>query len=402
MSVTFADIENAAALLVGHVVRTPSIYADALSRATGADVYLKVENFQVTGSFKARGALVKLASLSDDEKSRGIVAASAGNHAQGVAYHAGRLGIQATIYMPEGTPFTKVGRTEAHGANVILTGADFNAARETAIAHAEKTNALFVPPYDDPAIIAGQGTVAVELIEDVADLDALIAPIGGGGLMAGCAIAASHMRPSLELIGAQTRQYPSMSKAVGSSLGGITLADGIAVKSAGSLTRPIIETHVSDVVLLDEQQIESAVRELVEGQCIVAEGSGAAGVAALLADPGRFAGRRVGIVVSGGNIDSRLLASVLMRGLVRSGRLVRLRIAISDLPGTLSKVSGLIGKHGGNIIEVYHQRLFFDVPIRQTDLDVVIETVDDDHVRKLVTVLQDAGFETRELSNSSI
>ena len=304
--------------------------------------------------------------------------------------------------MPEGTPFTKVGRTEALGAKVELKGADFHAAREAALAHAEETGMLFIAPFDDEHVIAGQGTAALEFLEDAPDLDVLMVPIGGGGLMAGCAIAAKALNPKIELIGAQTAIYPSMAMALKgepfTGNGGITIADGIAVKSPGELTTPIIAEHVSDVAVLSEDELEEAVLTLADGQRIVAEGAGGAGVAALLASGDKYAGRRVGIVISGGNIDSRLLSNVLLRGLVRGGRMVSLRIGMSDRPGMLSEVSGLIGGLGGNILEVYHQRLFFDGPIKDTELDVVIETVDVEHVRAIVKALCNAGFNTRVLS----
>ncbi len=402
MTVTIDAIRDAARQLQGEIIRTPALPVRRLSRATGAEVYLKLENLQVTGSFKVRGAGIKLGSLSDDERARGVVAASAGNHAQGVAYHAGRLGIAATIYMPEGTPFTKVGRTEDLGAKVVLEGVDFNAARDAALAHAGETGKLFIPPFDDPHVIAGQGTVALEFLEDVPDLDILIVPIGGGGLMAGCAIAAHAINPGIEMIGAQTALYPSMAQALKGEQptgAGTTIAEGIAVKTPGEITRPIIADHVRDIAVLSEDQIEAAVLALAEGQRIVAEGAGAAGVAALLAGDGKYAGKKVGIVISGGNIDSRLLSNVLLRGLVRGGRMVSLRIGMSDRPGMLSEVAGLIGGLGGNILEVYHQRLFTDGPIRDTELDVVIETIDAEHARAIVAALCNAGFQTRVLSN---
>lgn len=402
MTVTIETIRDAARLLEGEIIRTPALPVRRLSRASGADVYLKLENLQVTGSFKVRGAGVKLHSLTEDERARGVVAASAGNHAQGVAYHAGRHNIAATIYMPEGTPFTKVGRTEDLGAKVVLEGIDFNAARDAALAHAEETGKLFIAPFDDPHVIAGQGTVALELLEDIPDLDILIVPIGGGGLMAGCAIAAHAINPGIEMIGAQTALYPSMAQALkgeASTGAGTTIAEGIAVKTPGEITRPIIADHVTDITVLGEDQIEAAVLALAEGQRIVAEGAGAAGVAALLAGDRRYAGKKVGIVISGGNIDSRLLSNVLLRGLVRGGRMVSLRIGMSDRPGMLAEVSGLIGGLGGNILEVYHQRLFTDGPIRDTELDVVIETIDAEHARAIVQALCNAGFQTRVLSN---
>ncbi|MAN79128.1 MAG: threonine ammonia-lyase, partial [Magnetovibrio sp.] len=281
MTVTIETIRDAARLLEGEVIRTPALPVRRLSRASGADVFLKLENLQVTGSFKVRGAGVKLHSLTEDERARGVVAASAGNHAQGVAYHAGRHNIAATIYMPEGTPFTKVGRTEDLGAKVVLEGVDFNAARDAALAHAEETGKLFIAPFDDPHVIAGQGTVALELLEDVPDLDILIVPIGGGGLMAGCAIAAHAINPGIEMVGAQTALYQSMAQALkgeASTGAGTTIAEGIAVKTPGEITRPIIADHVTDITVLGEDQIEAAVLALAEGQRIVAEGAGAAGV----------------------------------------------------------------------------------------------------------------------------
>ena len=402
MTVAFDDIRAAARALEGQIIRTPALPVRRLSRATGADVVLKLENLQVTGSFKVRGAGIKLASLTADERKRGVVAASAGNHAQGVAFHAGRMGIAATIYMPEGTPFTKVGRTEDLGATVVLEGIDFNAAREAALAHAQRTGKLFIPPFDDPHVIAGQGTAALEFLEDVPDLDVMIVPIGGGGLMAGCAIAAHALNPEVEMIGVQAALYPSTAlamKGMEPTGGGMTIAEGIAVKTPGEITLPIIKDHVADIAVMNEDQIEAAVLSLAEGQRIVAEGAGASGVAALLARGKQFAGRKVGVVISGGNIDSRLLSNVLLRGLVRGGRMVSLRIGMPDRPGTLSEVSGLIGGLGGNILEVYHQRLFTDGPIRDTELDVVIETVDAEHARKIVETLCAHGFETRVLSN---
>ena len=403
MTVTIETIRDAAKLLEGEVNRTPAMRVRRLSQMTGAEVYLKLENLQVTGSFKVRGAGVKLASLTDDEKAKGVVAASAGNHAQGVAFHAGRHGLDATIYMPEGTPFTKVGRTEDLGATVVLEGTDFNAARDAAIAHAEATGKLFIAPFDDAHVIAGQGTVALEFLEDVPDLDAMIVPIGGGGLMAGCAVAAHAHDQRIEMVGAQAGLFNSMAAAIAGkpfSGGGTTIAEGIAVKVPGDLTQPIIAEHVSDITELSEEQLEAAVLLLAEGHRIVAEGAGASGVAALLAAGGKFAGKKVGIVVSGGNIDSRLLSNVLLRGLVRGGRMVSLRIKMTDKPGMLSEVSGLIGGLGGNILEVYHQRLFFEGPIKDTELDLVIETVDAQHVQKIVAALCEAGFQTRALSET--
>src|SRR6516164_3124043 len=331
MSVTLDDIRQAASVIAGHVVRTPAVTAPRLAEATGAErVVLKLENQQYTGSFKDRGAYNKLASLDAAAKAAGVIAMSAGNHAQGVAYHAQRLGIPATIVMPEGTPFIKIDRTEAFGAKVVLKGDSLSAAREAADALARDEGLVFVHPYDDPAIIAGQGTIALELLQDRPDLDMLVVPIGGGGLISGVAVAAKAVNPRIEIIGVQSTLYPSMYRLrhgedPGLPAAAATLAEGIAVKEPGRLTRQIVRALVSEIRLVDEVGLEGAVETLLERQKLVVEGAGAAGLAAVLAAPERFRGRRVGIVITGGNMDSRLLASILMRGLVREGRLVRLR-----------------------------------------------------------------------------
>jgi len=409
MSVSFDDIQSAAKLLQGKVTRTPSLSSPVLSKLTGSDITLKLENLQVTGSFKPRGAYVKLVSLTQDEKKAGVIAASAGNHAQGVAYHAQNLGLSATIYMPEGTPFTKVGRTEALGATVVLSGEGLSEARDAALGQCAAQGQTFIHPYDDEKIIAGQGTVGLELLSDVPDLDALVVPIGGGGLMAGIAVAAKAMKPDIEIFGVEAALYPSMSdalsqKAPGSSVdktGGQTIAEGIAVKVPGTLTRPIIAEHVSDIFLADEVALEQATQSYLELQRLVSEGAGAASLAAVLANRDRFEGRKVGLVVSGGNIDSRLLSTILMRGLIREGRLVRIRIEISDAPGVLSKVSGLIGESGGNIVEVFHQRLFYDVPVKQAGVEVVLETMNANHVNEIIEKLEQAGFPVQQLVGTS-
>ncbi len=404
MPVSIDDITAAGDLIAGKVLRTPNLAAKAISDITGVETVLKLENLQRTGSFKVRGALVKLASLTSAEKKAGVVAASAGNHAQGVAFHARNFGIPATIVMPVGTPFTKVARTEAMGARIVLHGRDLSEARDHGGKLAAETGALFVHPYDDERIIAGQGTVGLEMLADHPDLDVLVVPIGGGGLIAGIAIAAKALKPDIEIVGVEAALYPSMSQVLrgeSQEIGGNTVAEGIAVKTPGDLTRPVVEKLVSEIVLVDEPALEHAVQTYLEVQRLVVEGAGAASLAALLDDPDRFAGRKVGLVVSGGNIDGRLLSSILMRGLVREGRLVSLRVAITDTPGALAKVSGLIADCGGNIVEVYHQRLFYDVPVKLAEVDVVVETLDAGHVRTLIEKLTEAGFATRQLSGTS-
>lgn len=402
--VTLETIRAAAAALEGRIVRTPLVPAFRLSRQLGCELFLKCENFQVTGSFKDRGACNKLMSLTPEQARRGVIAMSAGNHAQGVAYHAQRLGIPATIVMPAFAPFTKVQRTRAYGARVVLIGETLDVSAEKAREIAEAEGLVFVHPYDDPAIIAGQGTAGLEILEDAADLDALVVPIGGGGLISGIAIAVKALQPSLEVIGVEAALFPSMLQALRGEpieAGGATLADGIAVKTPGALTREIVRALVDDLRLVDETALETAVHRLAEEQKMVAEGAGAAGLAAVIAEPERYAGKKVGVVICGGNIDMRLLSGVLIRGLVRDGRLVRLRITIVDQPGQLARLSQVIGGTGANIIEVDHQRLFADVPAKRADIDVTLESRDAEHVEEIVAALDQAGFPARVLASRS-
>ena len=405
-SLKFKDIQDAAKLIEGHVVRTPTLDALVLSIECGANVCLKLENLQTTGAFKVRGAFVKLSGLSKLEKKAGVVAVSAGNHAQGVAFHASAMNIPATIFMPEGTPFTKVGRTEALGATVILAGSSLAEAWDAAEKCVAEQNLTFIHPFDDPDIIAGQGTVALELLSDRPDLDAIVVPVGGGGLIAGCALAAKALNPDIQVYGVQSALYPAMAEVLAGKTptqdAGATIAEGIAVKRPGVLTREIIKEHVTDILLVDEIAIESAIQRCLEEMRMVVEGAGAAALAAISTYPDVFKGKKIGVVISGGNIDSRMLSSVLMRGLVRGGRLVSLRIKLTDTPGLLAKVSGLIGGCGGNIVEVYHQRMFYDVPIKQADLDVVVETQDRKHVSQILTALEKAGFPARILGARSL
>ncbi len=404
MTVTVQEIRRAAEILDGQIVRTPTVHSRTLSDIAGCEIWLKFENLQYTASFKDRGAYVKLTSLDRAAREAGVIAASAGNHAQGVAYHARRLGIPATIVMPAQTPFNKVRQTEHLGARIVLHGADLAESYDHAVGIAESTGLTIVHPYDDPAIIAGQGTAALEMLTDAPDLDVLVAPIGGGGLIGGMALMAAGMKPGIEIIGAEAALYPAMKQALAGEeirTGGTTIAEGIAVKRPGAITREIVREHVSDILLVDEAALENAVLMLLEIEKSVVEGAGAAALAAVLQNGDRFAGRNVGIVVSGGNIDSRVLSAILMRGLVRQGRLVRLRIDIQDQPGVLGAVARLIGEAGGNIVEVYHQRLFHNVPLKQAELDVVLETRDSDHVAAVLKTLCDAGHPATMISSAT-
>lgn len=404
MTLTLDMVRDAARRIAGAAVRTPSVPCRRLSKLAGCELTLKLENLQDIGSFKQRGALVKLLSLTPAQAKAGVIAMSAGNHAQGVAFHAQRLGIPATIVMPQATPFTKVERTAEYGARVILHGDNLDQAAAFAADLERKEGLTFIHPYDDLAVAAGQGTVALELLEDAPDLDCIVVPIGGGGLIAGIAVAAKALKPAIEVIGVQTALYPTMVQALRGETptsGGETIAEGIAVKSPGVLTRAIVRQHVAEILLVDEPDLEFAVMKLAEDARQVVEGAGAAPLAAVLGHRERFAGRKVALVVAGGNIDSRLLGSVLMRGLVREGRIASLRVDITDRPGALAQVAGLIGASGGNIIEIHHQRLFRDVPAKRADIDAVIETRNAEHVREIVERLTQAGFRTRVLGTTA-
>jgi threonine dehydratase len=400
--VTLQDVRAAAERIAGAVVHTPCLRSETLSRIAKADIWLKFENLQFTASFKERGALNTLLQLTPDERRRGVIAMSAGNHAQGVAYHAGRLGIPATIVMPAFTPNMKVTHTRGHGAKVVLHGNTLaeSAAEAHRLAAAQKL--VFVHPYDDLRIIAGQGTIALEMLQDVPDLDTLVAPVGGGGMIAGCAVAARGMKPELKVIGVETAGYSAMRQQLAGepvTAGGDTIAEGIAVRDIGELPLKLCRTLLEKVVSVDEVAIERAIALLLEVEKTVVEGAGAAGLAALIAYPDLFRGRKVGLVLSGGNIDTRLLASVLLRGLVRDGRIVRLRLMIGDAPGQLARVATVIGKSGGNIVEVQHQRLF-GVVAKATELDVTVETRDRAHVRELMAALEADGFKVHLLEGA--
>ena len=395
VSITAADIEAARRVVDGVVLRTPMLPAPRLSALTGAQVYVKYENLQVTNSFKDRGALVKLASLTDAERKRGVIAMSAGNHAQAVAYHAARLGIPATIVMPVTTPFVKVAATRSHGADVVLHGESMSETQVRCEQIQAERSLILVHPYDDPRIIAGQGTIAVEMLEDVSDIDTLIIPIGGGGLIAGNAIAARAKNPAIEIVGAEAALYASAWNALHGDnrpLGGPTLAEGIAAKYAGKLTLPIIRELVAEIILVDEAQLERAVNAYLTLQKTMAEGAGAAGLAAMLAKPERFRGKKVGLILSGGNIDPRVLASIMVRELERENQIVSFRLTIPDRPGVLGAIATRIGSLGANILEVDHRRLFLDVPAKGAKLDVTIETRNAAHADEIMAVFAADGY----------
>jgi threonine dehydratase len=393
--ITLADIQTAQKVIAGQVLRTPMLPAPKLSALTGAEVFVKYENLQVTNSFKERGAYVKLASLTASERARGVIAMSAGNHAQAVAYHAARLSIPATIVMPVTTPLVKIAATRAYDAEVVLDGETVSEAQLRAEAIARERNLSWVHPYDDPHVIAGQGTIALEMLAEVPDLDVLVIPVGGGGLIAGNAIAARSLRAEIEIIGAEAALYPSMSNALHGrtqEVGGATLAEGIAVKNVGKLTLPIMRELVSDIILVDEGQLERAVNAFLTLQKAMAEGAGAAGLAAMLADPGRFRGRKVGLILCGGNIDPRILASIMVRELERQEHIVSFRLTIPDRPGVLGQIATRLGVLGANILEVAHKRLFLDVPAKGARLDVTIETRDGAHAEEILAALAADGF----------
>jgi threonine dehydratase len=405
VSVTIADIEDARRTIAGAVLRTPMLPAPRLSALTGAQVFVKYENLQVTNSFKDRGALVKLSALADSERKRGVIAMSAGNHAQAVAYHAARLGIPATIVMPVTTPFVKVAATRSHGAEVVLHGETLTESQTRCEAIQAERGLALVHPYDDARIIAGQGTIALEMLEEVPDLDVLVIPIGGGGLIAGNAIAACAVNSKIEVVGAEALLYPSVWNALEGGnrpIGGPTLAEGIAVKNVGKLTLPVIRELVSDVILVDEAHLERAVNAYLTLQKTMAEGAGAAGLAAMLTEPARFAGKRVGLILCGGNIDPRILASIMVRELERETRIVSFRLAIPDQPGVLGIIATRLGELGANILEVEHRRLLLDVPAKGAKLDVTIETRDASHASEIMTALTDDGYQPVRIGAGSV
>ena len=394
LPVSLDDVRAAAQRIAGAVERTPFLRSRTLSRLTGAEVWLKFENLQFTASFKERGALNKLLSLPDVERRRGVIAMSAGNHAQGVAYHAARLGLRAVIVMPRGTPNSKIQGTQVHGAEVVLEGDTLADASAHAHELAACEGLTFIHPYDDAFVIAGQGTVALEMLEQHPDLDALLVPVGGGGLIAGMATVAKALKCALRVCGVESKLWCAMHQRLNGrrvEVGGDTIAEGLAVRDVGELPLAIARERVDEVLLVEEETIERAIVDLIEIEKTVAEGAGAAGFAALLEHAGRFAGQRVGIPICGGNIDSRVLSAVLMRGLVRDGRLVRLRVTMPDVSGSLARVAAMIGDAGGNIVEVQHQRVFGTASVRTPEVEFVIETRGRDHTQALIAHLEAHG-----------
>lgn len=393
------DIEQAAQRLHGHLLNTPCVASQTLSQLTGAQIYLKFENLQYTASFKERGACNKLAQLSEAERRRGVIAMSAGNHAQGVAFHAQRLGIRAVIVMPRFTPGVKIERTRGFGAEVVLHGDTLDESRIHALALAERESLVFVHPYDDEAIVAGQGTVGLEMMQAVPDLDTLVIAVGGGGLIAGVATAAKALKPGIEVIGVQTSRFPAMVNAIKGThhpQGSSTIADGIAVSRPGIITQAIIAQRVNDLLLVDEGDIEQAIVMLLEIEKTLVEGAGAAGLAALLKYPARFAGKKVGLVLCGGNIEPLLLAAIIERGMVRAGRLARVKVSARDVPGSLASITATVADAGANIDEVHHQRAFTMLSAQNVEIELVIQTRGRSHIEQVLQALRAAGFEAQE------
>jgi threonine dehydratase len=397
LSVTLDTIRQAAGVLAGNVAETPCFVSRTLSEIAGAEVWLKFESHQFTASFKERGALNKLSSLGASERAAGVLAISAGNHAQGVAYHAQRLGVKAVIVMPRMTPHVKVQRTRRFGAEVILTGENFDEAKAKGLELAAERGLVLIHPYDDEKIVSGQGTVALEMLAAQPQLETLVVPVGGGGLIAGIAVAAKGVRPDIEIVGVETESYPAVHCALRGQSPAFahTIAEGIALKEPGRITLPIIREKVSDVLLVAESEIEQAIVMLLEAEKTVAEGAGAAPLAALLRYPERFRGRRTGLVVSGGNIDPLLLSEIITRGLVKAGRLARLSVRVRDLPGSLARVTACLAAADANIEEVHHQRAFADLPLQTVEIEFVLQTRGREHIDELIAALDRAGFPAR-------
>jgi threonine dehydratase len=397
MSITFADVEAAASRQAGQVLDTPCVESKTLGQIVGAQVFLKFENLQFTASFKERGALNKLLAL-HEQGVQGVIAASAGNHAQGVAHHAQRLGLRAVIVMPQHTPTVKVERTRGFGAEVVLHGDTFDQARDHALKLAQEQGLTFVHPFDDPLVMAGQGTIGLEMLRAQPDLDVLVIAVGGGGLISGIATAAKHLKPGIRVVGVQTARFPAMVNAVKGTAhpqGASTIAEGIAVGQPGQLTREVVRSLVDDLVLVEEGDIEQAVLMLLEIEKTVVEGAGAAGLAALLKHPELFAGQRVGLVLCGGNIDPLMLQALIGRGMVRAGRLARIRVGARDTPGVLARITAVVAEAGANIDEVHHQRAFSTLSAQNVEVELVLQTRNPAHVQDVVARLAAAGFEAR-------
>lgn len=398
---TLEDIKQARERLQDDVIRTPLVQAARLSLRTGIDLWLKLENLQHTGAFKARGALNKLLSLSEEQKATGVIACSAGNHAQGLAFHAQRHGIPATIVMPKGTPFNKIQKTEEFGGKVVLHGDSLPEAMAKTQELAEKNGYAFIHPYDDPYVVAGQGTIGLEMMEQHDTLDTIVVPIGGGGLISGIATAVKAINPDVEIAGAQASQYAAVHNRLNGQddiIGGGTIAEGIAVKEPSERNLATIRKLVSRVDVVDEAEIEDAIFTLLSSEKQVAEGAAGAGLASILKNRDDYKGKTVALVLCGGNIDSRMLSTLILRGLVRDGRITRLRFEIDDTPGQLADISRIIGEQGANVVEVIHQRLMQAVPLKRAELDIVIETRDSKHVEHIVNVLEERGFKVRTMS----
>ena len=397
LPICFQDVLDAAERIAPGIKRTPAEHSKALSLATAADIYLKFEIFQYTASFKERGGLNRLLRLTDEERTRGVIASSAGNHAQSIAYHAGRLRVPATLVMPKGTPFTKVKRTEDFGAEVVLAGKNFAEAAERAGEIEQQRGLTNIHTFDDPDIMAGHGTVAVEFLDRFPELDLLVVPVGGGGLISGIAVAAKAIRPEIKIYGVQSEIYPSMKAALAGETVEHpkveTIAEGIAIKEPGRLTKKVVAALVEDILIVKELSIEMAINVFMEVEKVVVEGAAAASLAAVYENPELFKGQKTGLVLTGANIDAKVLASSLMRGLARDGRISALKVTTPDMPGGLAKVATIIAEAGGNVVEVYHQRQFADISLKYTEIEVVVETKDAQHMQKLVAALEAAGFE---------
>lgn len=400
MTISLENIQAAAKHLRSYIEPTPLVHSRTLSMLTGAEVYLKLENLQFTASFKERGALNKLLSLTTDERSKGVIAMSAGNHAQAVAYHAQRLGIPATIVMPRYTPNVKVEHTRAFGAEVILHGDSFDDAAVYTLETAAEKNLTLIHPYDDEMIMAGQGTIGLEMLKGQPDLDVIFIPIGGGGLISGNAISTKAIKPGIKIIGVETNRYPSMYAAINhqqAKFGRNTIAEGIAVKQPGKLTLPIIKELIDDITLVGEEEIEQSVLLLLEVEKTVAEGAGAVGLAALLHDKEKYQGKKVGLIISGGNIDMPVLESIIQRGMVRDGRMIRLRIELHDIPGSLADATRCIEDTGANIVHVHHHRAFTQQPVQTVEVEFVLQTRGKDHARNIMEILKNNQFKVQSL-----